>query len=168
MTIKQKYILAVDPGFRHTGYVVYSPSTNQIIAAGCINTTALSGTSVAASNRHAVEFTTKALSQLADRYPIKTVLAELQAGSSKSQKAARGMALSFATIVAFCSLKTLDLKSVTPVQVKRVVGKGSISKAQVIEYFIRRFGSTYLPKQKRYQEHIADAGMVLLHHLNSK
>lgn len=163
-----RHILAIDPGFRHTGYVVYSLALKKIVASGCIHTEKLSGMSVCESNFKAIAFTVASLRTIIGEYPVTKVVAELQVGSSKSQKAAMAMGISFGTVISFCCSLGLTLVAVTPHQVKRMVSsKGSVSKQSVIRKFVSVFGNDWLSKRKAGHEHIADAGMVLLSYLRN-
>jgi Holliday junction resolvasome RuvABC endonuclease subunit len=93
-------------------------------------------------------------------YSPRLVVAELPVGGGKSARAAIQMGMSAAIVAATCHILGYPLAITTPMQGKRVVGKGVIDKKAVQRWVIQNF-DVRLPERAEIREHVADAMIAL-------
>jgi Holliday junction resolvasome RuvABC endonuclease subunit len=148
----------LDAGFRNLGVAVFSVNKQKFVYLNCFSSKRGPG-SVADDSRNILEAQVDALRTIIDRFNVKSVIAELPVGSSRSSRAIRAMSMAFATIVVFCRSNNLPLIGITPRQVKKLVrSSGKVSKEDIQNFIVSRYGRNLLePIKRSKREHVADA-----------
>ncbi len=157
----RSYILALDTGFANMGYAVVDTRLVKqgFVDAGCITTERGSHPSVALENIARCTQLFNRLATIMEQYPLRAIVAEYPFGGSRNMKAASAMAMSSAVVTCFALHAGCHIFPVTPNEVKRLVNpkpKAAVSKKEVIEFVIERYGSELLP-ENALREHTADA-----------
>jgi Holliday junction resolvasome RuvABC endonuclease subunit len=150
-------ILALDIGFRVTGYALFE--NGKLKATGVIETAPSEKKTVRMADDNAYRSAQIAfrLRDLVKQYKIKAVVGELPPGGAKSARAMSQMALATGTIAATFALLGLPVEWVSPFEVKlAVTGKKSATKDEIMDAITVKYGKS-LESQKGKFEHIADA-----------
>jgi len=166
-------ILAIDPGFRHTGYAVigFKAGKPVILKHGCINTekaTKRTKVRVADDTVRCVQEIVRALSGLIRDNAVRGIVAELPTGGGKSANANKSMGIATAVCGAVAVFHELPAEWVTPSEIKKALtNKRNASKDEVQRAILDEFPGlkdTYIHAKGQYKgkirndfEHVADA-----------
>lgn len=156
-----RYALALDAGIAHCGAVVVKLSNDKVVRYQCLRTTPRPKESLAAGNARRCAELAIQLKTLCQCFRISYICAELPTGGAKSARAMSAMSMATAVIATFAATKGLDLIHITPTEIKRLVGKGVVSKEQVSKY-VEKALDTQFPSKKEVREHITDAAGAYL------
>lgn len=163
MKIKRpSFGMFIDAGFAKCGVVIVNLRKWRIVRIKTLETVAHPRESQALGFARRTREMSYQLDKLASMYDPAFVVAELPTGGAKSSRAMAMMSMATATLSVFCALRNLELLTVTPTQIKRLVrSKGPVEKREVEVVVERAFGK-FLPKLKKYREHVADAAGAAL------
>lgn len=150
--------MLLDVGLANTGVAIYDLISKEFLHLECYSTEKGEGR-VSLDNVFRCRSLFLRLNDLAQRYNVEVVAAELPHGGAKSSRAASAMAMSLSVTACFVASAQLKFFPVTPLEVKRLISNAAVSKEQVQDYVDSKFGKI-LPKGRR-REHIADAIMCL-------
>ena len=169
-------ILALDVGFRNTGWVVFS--ADKPIAAGVIKTSAEEkrvGDSVSAYYAACCRHIAAELRAICEGHNICAIVGELPTGGSKSGRAASMMSMALATVVTAAKLMHIPAVWTTPIAGKKALaGSNTADKREMMAAAVDRFGGALppTPRGKYYFagelwtagafEHIADAAAAYI------
>lgn len=168
----KKFVVGMDLGFAHTGYVFATVDTLEIFRAGCIDNPPLknraSGSYVADEDVLRCEYMAQEISKIFDEKPSLMAI-EIPTGGSKSSRAARCMALITGVIatlnvihdVPVLWVQPSDTKALVPQEVAKLYPKAT--KPQVQHIVKDRFPELN-PEEYTvgHFEHIADAAGALM------
>jgi len=183
-------ILSIDIGFRNTGWVI-SNETRKISTCGVIKNTDTSIIEITCSQQsksinkienkiknkskykinqysEIIKSTSKKLSDIIDNFDIETIVCEIPSSGSKSSRAQLMMGYSSSMIITLAAIKNIDIELFQPIQCKQIIyetllipKKVKTDKNMSIDTMKRLHPNLIIPKQKYFQEHIADAIIVM-------
>lgn len=153
-------ILALDVGFKSTGYAVFKKGI--VKATGVIETTTAEDKKIKIAYVNARRASQIAISLKliieACKGNVKGVVGELPSGAALSARAGQAMALATGTVAAAIAVLGLPVEWVTPVDVKRALtGNTHAKKYEIMREVSRRYDYVKFPENKSQFEHIADA-----------
>lgn len=153
-------ILALDVGFRGTGWTVWKGDAP--VACGLIHTTPQAKkrkVRVADDNALRSAQIARELHDVIQAHGIAGVVGELPSGGAQSAKAASQMAMATAIVASVVELLGLPSDWATPTEVKvALCGSKTASKDDMMAEARRRYGNMVaFPKSKSVFEHIADS-----------
>lgn len=152
-------VLCLDAGFRNLGIAIWDCTAKRFTYSIALSFPKSDDRYVLLESSRVVRLQTKRLATIIDRWQPRLVVAELPFGGARNSRAATCMALACATIVSTCALVDVPLHAIRPQEIKKLVsgsGRRAVSKQEVIQYVIRRFGERVIPDSTK-AEHIADA-----------
>jgi Holliday junction resolvasome RuvABC endonuclease subunit len=151
-------ILCLDVAFCNLGVAVFDFFQRKFLHTEIISTEKDEDYRLIASdNQRRCALLINSLERIRQQYKPQLVLAEMPTGASRNSRASHQMGLAFGLVVAFCFLKDLELNVISPLAVKRLIGKRrSVSKIEIQQFVISHWGEKFLPKGAK-REHVADA-----------
>ena len=159
METQTSSILALDAGFRNTGYAVFERDQPTVFGTITTSVDKKSKTkSISRQNIESLQHIGGQLARLIDLYAVELVVFEAPHGGSQSANAARAMAYATAVVVTVSCVLNVPCIQITPTQVKKLIRpKGEVTKDEVMDYIRGYYSDVEFPKYKKYFEHIADA-----------
>lgn len=165
-------VLALDPAFRNTGWVVVEVCPGQrdrLLDGGVIETKPANKKMkrfAGDDNHYCSQIIARKLIEIIDKWQIKFICAESQSGS-KNSKAAQLMGMGWGIISAISVTEEVNVLQVRPQEIKEAVtGKRAASKGEiklaVMENYIEIKGIIEKIDKASKHEHVYDACAVML------
>lgn len=154
-------MIALDLGFRKTGWVVFENGTP--IAWGNIETekTKKKTTRVSDDNFSRAMEWARALDEITEQYPVQGMIMELPSMGALSAAALRDMSTVLGIAGACAGIWRLPADVCTPTENKKALtGRKAASKDEMMAAVRKKYPNTPWPKTKSAFENIADAAAV--------
>ncbi len=161
-------LLALDIGFRSTGFVVFNPFSENILNFGVIVTDKQSGKRgsrlrVSDDDFIRCQRMTKELCAVIATARITGVVAEIPTGGARGARPNRCMGLSTGLLAGIVEALSIPTEVFTPGEIKKAAtGQRNGSKEAVIAAMTKRFPALLKFERKSLMEHLADAAAVIL------
>jgi len=164
--VRPSTIFGIDAGFRNLGFVVWSEHRRKIIHASVVTSKKTFGVKVADDAYQVCQLMARHLRDEVNYHrPVRRAYVELPTGASRSSRAVRAMAMSFALVSSVLALADVPIIRVDPLDIKRTCNaSGPQSKGKVVAAMLQRFPElkALLPKRRGLWEHVADAAACLV------